>query len=55
MLVTPAEAFGIGRTQPPHAVRICVGAARSRETLARGLDGVVGLLREGSASGRAVV
>ena len=55
VLVTPAEAFGIGRAQPPHAVRICVGAARSRETLARGLDGVVGLLREGAGSGRAVV
>jgi len=55
VLVTPAEAFGIGRAQPPSAVRICVGAARSRETLARGLDGVAGLLREGAAAGRAVV
>ena len=55
VLVTPAEAFVIGRAQPPHAVRLCVGAARSRETLARGLAGVAGLLRDASASGRAVV
>ena len=55
VLVTPAEAFTVGREQPPHAVRICVGAARSRATLARGLDTVAALLRDGAASGRAVV
>ena len=55
MLVTPAEAFGIGREQTPHAVRICVGAARSRETLARGLDTVAALARGGGAGGAAVV
>ena len=55
VLVTPAEAFTVGREQPPHAVRICVGAARSRGTLARGLDTVAALLRDGGASGRAVV
>ena len=55
VLVTPAEAFTIGRAQPPHAVRLCIGAARSRESLARGLAGVAGLLRDGAASGRAVV
>jgi DNA-binding transcriptional MocR family regulator len=55
VLVTPAEAFGIGRAQPPHAVRLCVGAARSRETLGRGLAGVAALLRDSGASGRAVV
>ena len=55
VLVTPAEAFGIGREQMPHAVRVCVGAARSRETLARGLSTVAELLRGGGASSGAVV
>ena len=55
VLVTPAEAFSIGREQPPHAVRICMGAARSRETLARGLGTVAELLRSGGASSGAVV
>ena len=55
VLVTPAEAFGIGREQMPHAVRVCVGAARSRETLARGLATVAELLRGGGASSGAVV
>jgi len=55
VLVTPAEAFGIGREQMPHAVRVCVGAARSRDTLARGLGTVAELLRGGGASSGAVV
>jgi DNA-binding transcriptional MocR family regulator len=55
VLVTPAEAIGIGREQMPHAVRVCVGAARSRETLARGLSTVAELLRGGGASSGAVV
>jgi hypothetical protein len=36
-------------------VRICVGAARTREALARGLDAVAELLRGGEAAGAAVV
>jgi DNA-binding transcriptional MocR family regulator len=55
VLVTPAAAFGIGREQTPHAVRICVGAARTRDTLARGLGTVAELLRGGGASSGAVV
>lgn len=55
VLVTPAEAFGIGREQTPHAVRICMGAARSRETLARGLDTVAALARSAGAAGGAAV
>jgi len=55
VLVTPAEAFGVGRGQLPHAVRLCIGAARSRETLARGLDVVASLLRTSGGTGRAVV
>ena len=53
--MTPAEAFGIGREQTPHAVRICMGAARSRETLARGLDTVAALARSAGAAGGAAV
>jgi DNA-binding transcriptional MocR family regulator len=55
--VTPADAFVVDRTQPPHAVRLCIGAARSRETLARGLDTVAALARSGggAASGAPVV
>jgi DNA-binding transcriptional MocR family regulator len=55
VLVTPAEAFGVGRGQLPHAVRLCLGAARSRETLARGLDVVASLLHTSGGAGRAVV
>jgi DNA-binding transcriptional MocR family regulator len=55
VLVTPADAFAIGRTQPPRAVRLCLGAARTRETLARGLDVVAGLLRSGGSGSSTVV
>jgi DNA-binding transcriptional MocR family regulator len=53
--VTPAEAFAVGRAPVPHAVRLCVGAARTRETLARGLERVADLLRVGGAAGTPVV
>ena len=52
---TPADAFAVDRAQAPHALRLCIGAARSRETLARGLDAVAGLLHSRGASGHAVV
>jgi DNA-binding transcriptional MocR family regulator len=55
VLVTPAEAFAVGRGLAPHAVRLCLGAARSRETLARGLAAVAELLRGAGAAGPAVV
>ena len=55
VLVTPAEAFAVGREPAPHAVRICIGAARTREALGRGLDAVAELLRAGEAAGAAVV
>lgn len=35
--VIPAEAFAAGRGQPPHAVRICLGAVRTRERMEAGL------------------
>jgi DNA-binding transcriptional MocR family regulator len=55
VLVTPAEAFAVGREAAPHAVRLCVGAARTRAALGRGLDVVAGLLRAEDAAGSAVV
>ncbi len=35
--VTPSEAFVPGREETPHAVRVCLGAPRSRAQLERGL------------------
>jgi DNA-binding transcriptional MocR family regulator len=55
VVVTPADVFAVGRDPAPHAVRLCVGAARDRDELARGLDVVAGLLRGGDATGAAVV
>jgi DNA-binding transcriptional MocR family regulator len=55
VLVTPAEAFAVGRAPAPHAVRLCVGAASTREALGRGLDAVASLLRSGEEPGAAVV
>jgi DNA-binding transcriptional MocR family regulator len=55
VVVTPADVFAVGREPAPHAVRLCVGAARDRDALARGLDVVAGLLRAGEATGAAVV
>jgi DNA-binding transcriptional MocR family regulator len=55
VLVTPSEAFAVGRGAAPHAVRLCLGAARRRESLTRGLDRVAELLRGGTSAGAAVV
>ena len=38
--VTPADAFHAGAGEPPPAVRLCVGAPRTRDALARGLRAV---------------
>ena len=42
ILVTPPEAFVPGRGEAPHAVRICLGAARSRAQL----EGALEVIRE---------
>jgi len=42
VIVIPAEAFAVGRGQPPHAIRICLGAVRGRERVEKGLK----ILRE---------
>lgn len=44
--VTPAEAFVPGREEPPHAVRVCVGAPRSRAQLEKGLGIIRSVLQE---------
>lgn len=44
--VTPAEAFVPGREEPPHAVRVCVGAPRSRTQLEKGLAIIRSVLQE---------
>ena len=55
VVVTPAEAFAVGREPAPHAVRLCLGAARTREALGRGLEVVAKLLHAEDAAGSAVV
>jgi DNA-binding transcriptional MocR family regulator len=45
-IVTPAEAFVPGREEAPHAVRICVGAPRTRAQLEKGLEIIKTLLQE---------
>jgi DNA-binding transcriptional MocR family regulator len=44
VLVTPAPAFAIGRGAVPDAVRVCLGAARDRAALERGLGVLAELL-----------
>jgi DNA-binding transcriptional MocR family regulator len=53
--VTPAEAFVVGRGAAPHAVRVCLGSARTREALARGLGRVAETLAGSPDAGMAMV
>jgi DNA-binding transcriptional MocR family regulator len=53
--VTPAEAFVVGRGAAPHAVRLCLGAPRTRESLARGLRAVADTLAGAPDAGMAMV
>jgi DNA-binding transcriptional MocR family regulator len=55
LAVTQAEAFLVGRGAVPHAVRVCLGAARSEAELERGLDALVGALTGGREGAGAVV
>ncbi|HXY39738.1 MAG TPA: PLP-dependent aminotransferase family protein [Vicinamibacteria bacterium] len=55
VVVTPAEAFTVGREPQVHAVRLCTGAAHGRAALGRGLGIVADLLRAGEATSPAVV
>lgn len=45
VLVTPPEAFVPGREEAPHAVRVCLGAARTRLQLEKGLKTIRELCR----------
>jgi DNA-binding transcriptional MocR family regulator len=53
--VSSAEAFAVGRDPAPHAVRLCLGAPRRRDTLRQGLSVVVDVLRGAGEAGTAVV
>ena len=53
--VTSAETFAVGQAPVPHAVRLCLGAARRRDTLQRGLSIVAEVLRGTGEAGAAVV
>lgn len=46
--VTPADVFAANRNNVPHAVRVCVGPARSRALLERGLEALAATLRAGA-------
>lgn len=37
VIVLPAAYFAVGRAQPPHAVRLCLGATRHRDQVEKGL------------------
>jgi len=53
--VTPAQAFVVGRATAPHAVRVCLGAARDRAQLERGLRTLVDVLDGPAESGMMVM
>ena len=46
VLVTSGDAFAVDHTRPTRAVRVSLGAASSRATLAHALEIIAGLLRE---------
>ena len=50
VLVSPAEAFLVGRTAGPHAVRVSLGSARTRTELESGL-GTIREILEGASDG----
>jgi len=52
---TSAAAFAVGRDPAPHAVRLCLGATRRRDRLARGLSLVAETLRSGGDARATVV
>ncbi|QQS12082.1 MAG: PLP-dependent aminotransferase family protein [Rhodospirillales bacterium] len=53
--VTPADAFVGGRVEAPHAVRLCLGNAKGRDELRRGLRVLAQLLSTPLGGGRTVV
>lgn len=53
--VTSSEAFAVGRSEPPHAVRVCFGMPPSREKLAAGLKILAELASATPACGPPIV
>lgn len=50
-VVSPADAFSVGREPAPHAIRVCLGSQGSRHNLERGLRTVAELLGSPPPSG----
>ena len=44
VVLSPPELFAVGRAGAPHAIRVCLGATRDRDTLRRGLSVLADLL-----------
>ena len=55
VLVCPAEAFVVGRSTPPYAVRVTLGSVPDRETLERGLTTLAEILDQPQQPGKAVI
>jgi DNA-binding transcriptional MocR family regulator len=55
VVVIAGDAFAVGQTPAPAAVRVSLSAARNREELERGLRVLAELLREAPRPGRAIV
>ncbi len=54
LVVVTSEAFAAGDASPPHAIRVALGAARSRAEVARALDILSVALKSPAASARVV-
>ena len=54
LAVVTSEAFSVGETPPPHAVRVALGAAGSRSDLARALDVLAAALASAPAAARVI-
>ena len=55
VVVSPPEAFVVGRASVPHAVRLCLGAPRTRDDLDRALNSVGEALRGAREAGTAML
>lgn len=47
VVLSPPDLFAVGRASVPHAIRVCLGSTRDRETLRRGLSAMADLLVAG--------
>src|SRR6266545_166715 len=55
VVVSPPEAFVVGRASVPHAVRLCLGAPRTRDDLDRALTALAEALRGAREAGAAML